>query len=306
MALCFAAADGGRVTGGNPPGGRGVDVGIRQQAVLVRMPVGVAVDLAGPVAAQLLQIQPGQVNALFRSGFQHAGIPAVRPVGQIGHPVKQGGMPVAVGDWTGIVAGGDGQHIFIGPAPELGQAVELHRAGVWHQNQLGALQHQDAGALGEFPVVADHGPHLKRALGGVQLGHEKVVAGGQVALGAKVAGVYFGIGEPPRPEAVEQHQGVAGLFSPGLQKGDADGHAQLPGQPAKGLHKGAVPGNRLLLPLGGGVLRDVVAVAPHLREQCQIRPHLPGPAAGLQPFVQIFLPAAPLASAAKMRWQAPP
>ena len=42
-----------------------------------------------------------------------------------------------------IIAGCDRQHIFKGPSPQLGKAVDLHRIGIGNQNELCPFQHQD-------------------------------------------------------------------------------------------------------------------------------------------------------------------
>ena len=243
--------------------------------------------LTGPVLPQLIQIQRRKADAFFFTRLQNAGVPGTFQLRQIGHPVKDGGPAVAVGDTGGIIAGGDGQHIFVGPAPQLGKPVDLHGAGVGGQDQFGAFQHQDAGALGKFPVEADHGPHLDNAGRCVQIGNPEPFAGGQGPLGVKVAGVHLGIGQRPAAETIEQDQGVAGSAGKALQQSDPDGHAQLPRQPAEGFHKGSVRRDGLGGPFLDGAAVYAVAIAPHLGEKGDVRPFLAGLPAGGQALLQV-------------------
>ena len=208
---------------------------------------------------------------------------------QVGHAVEHGGMPVAVGHVLGIITGGHGQHILKGPGPELGDAVDFHGAGVGRQDELRALEHEDAGALRELPVIADHGAHLHRACGGVQLRHMEAVPGGEMALHIEVAGVHLGVGKPQCAEAVEEEQGIAGAALVPLQQGEGDGHGQLPGQGLEGADEAAAGGDGPGGPFLHGAAVDLVAAAPHLGEQGDVGPQVLGLFTGGQPLFQVFL-----------------
>ena len=72
-----------------------------------------------------------------------------------------------------------------------------------------------------------------------------------------------------------------------FQKRHADRHVQLAGQLAECDDEVAVRVNRLGYPILDGPAVQRVPVAPHLREQGDIRPKLRGTAAGLDAFGQI-------------------
>ena len=169
------------------------------------------------------------------------------------------------------------------------QTVDLHGAGIWHQDQLRALQHQDPGALGELPVIADHSPNLHRAAGCVQAGDIKIFTGGQVPLHVKITGVDLRVVQPPSPEAVKQDQGVAGAALMPLQQSHADGHAQRFGKPLKCLDKGAVSGDGLSGPLLDRPAVNTVSIAPHFGEQGNIGAQRLGLFAGFHSLFQIAL-----------------
>ena len=242
-------------------------------------------NLPGTVVPQLFQRKFHHKNALLPvrlKNFHVPGGPAFRPVGDA---VKDAGVTVAVRLGVGIVAGGNAHHVLIGPAAQLGQTVDFHGAGVGNQNEFGALEHQDAGALGKFPVIADHGPHLHRPGGGVQLGHIKIVASVQNPLVAKIAGVDLGVGEHPAAKPVKKAKGVAGRRGVALQQGDAYRHLQLRRQSAERLHKVPVRRDGQLLD-GRGILGKRVSAAPHLGKQRNVRPLRLGGAAGRPAFLQ--------------------
>ena len=148
------------------------------------------------------------------------------------------------------------------------------RGGVGHQDELRTLEHQDSGALGELPVIADHGPHLYLAATGVQRGDIEILPRRQVPLHVKITGVDLGIGDLPFPEPVKERHGIPGAALVLFQKGDADGHIKFFGESAEGVHKFAASGDRLRHPLVNGAVVDIVAVAPHLGKQRDIRAHI--------------------------------
>ena len=89
------------------------------------------------------------------------------------------------------------------PVQPLDHKDNLHGTGVGHQDKLRALEHQEPGALGELPVVADHGPNFHFALGGAQCGDIEILTRRQIPLHIKVAGVDFGVGDFPPTESVK-------------------------------------------------------------------------------------------------------
>ena len=93
------------------------------------------------IGAELLQIQIGDINPLRAARLQNTGIPGALQLGKVGYPIKNTGAAIAVRNRLGIISGGNRQHVFKGPGTQLGQAVDFHRAGVWHKDQLCALQH---------------------------------------------------------------------------------------------------------------------------------------------------------------------
>ena len=88
------------------------------------------------VVSQHGKIQSGKVDPFFLRGFQHAGIPGIWFIREIDHTIKKRRMSVAVRMWSRIVAGSDGEHIFISPSTQLGKPVDLHRAGIWNKEQF--------------------------------------------------------------------------------------------------------------------------------------------------------------------------
>ena len=117
----------------------------------------------------------------------------------------------------------------------------------------------------------------------------------QVALRVEVAGVHLGVNESTFAEPVEEHQGVARAALVPFQERHAYRHVQLAGQLAERADEVAVHVNRLGRPVLDGPADPIldgpavqrVPVAPHLREQGDIRPKLRGTAAGLDAFGQI-------------------
>ena len=101
----------------------------------------------------------------------------------------------------------------------------------------------------------------------------------------------LGVGQLPFPEAVEEDQRIPGAALPGLQQRDAHGHVQFSGQTAEGADKFTFSGDRLGLPLLRGAAVDAVSVAPHLREQGDVRSQLLRLAAGGGPLLQVSLQA---------------
>ena len=97
----------------------------------------------------------------------------------------------------------------IGACPELADAVGFQLAGVGGQDQLGALEHQHPGALGELAVETDHGAHLDRSDGGIQVADVEIVAGRQGDLPVPIAGVHLGVGQADLAMPVDQGKGVA-------------------------------------------------------------------------------------------------
>ena len=100
-------------------------------------------------------------------------------------------MPVAVGDCGGVVARSDGKHVLKRPRPQLRQAVDFHGASVGDQNQFRAFEHEDPGAFGELPIVANHRADLDRPASCIEFGNMKIVPGRQIALDVEVASVHF-------------------------------------------------------------------------------------------------------------------
>ena len=253
------------------------------------MAEGIALGLDTAVSAQLFQIQLRDKDPFRLIRLKNTGVPRTFQLGKVGHAVKNAGTAVAVGNGVGIIAGGYRQHIFIGSGPELGEPVDLHRAGVGHQNKLCAFQHQDSCALGKFSVITDHCAHLYLPTGRIQGNDIKIFPRRQVALHIKVTGVYFGIGELLSAETVEEDQRVAGAAFIFFQQRNADGHIQFPGQIAKGMYILAVCGNRLGGPLADGTVVDIVSVTPHLGKKGDISAQRSGFLAGIDPLLEIGL-----------------
>ena len=254
--------------------------------------------LALAVGAQVRKVQPGKVNALFAARAQDAHVSLARGIHfagrraalrRIGHAVKHGGAAVAARHRGGVVAGGDGQHVFKRAGAKLGKAVHAQGAGVGHQDELGPFQHQKPRAFGKFPVIADHGAHLHGAAGGVQRGGVKIFAARKGPLCAEIAGVHLCIQQPLRAEAVEQGQRVARAVRALLQKSDGNGHLKLFGKRGKALCERAVRRHGLRQPPGGRARGDDVADAPHFREQREVCAKGPGFAAGGRAPAQVFL-----------------
>ena len=179
-------------------------------------------------------------------------------------------MSVAVRLSQRIVHRGDGGQVLKGPAPELAQAVPLHRAGVGRQDQLRAVHRQHAGALREFPVVADHAAHHNFPQPGVQRDYGKIRPRCEEALHIKVADMHLGVIQHPPPEAVKQSHGISRQRVIRFQIGDTDSHFQLRCQPAERGHKVAVRRDGLCAIVFFAV-HLTVAAAPHFREQGDIR-----------------------------------
>ena len=106
-------------------------------------------------------------------------------------------MTVAVRLPLGIIAGGDSNHVLIGPSAKLGQAVDLHRAGVGDQDDLCPHKHQDPGALRKFPVVADHAGLC------IQIRRMEALSRSQAALILEITGMDLRIGQHTFPMAVQ-------------------------------------------------------------------------------------------------------
>ena len=189
-----------------------------------------------------------------------------------------------------IIAGGDGQHVFIGPAPKLREAVELHRAGVGDQKQLRAFEHQDPGALRKLPVITDHRADFYDPVLRVQVCDKEAVAGIQnafVVRFSEIADMDFGIAVLQFSVPVEKADRVSRLRLVPFQKGDGNGHIQVRSQLRKALYKKAVAGGGAL-PQSFLFTRKAVSAAPHLRKKRNVRALFFRLKAGLDPLIQVF------------------
>ena len=203
---------------------------VQEQGVPVRAAIGIAVHLPASVFPDFRKGEISYVNTLPLAGIDNERIPGALFLRAIGNAVKGGGMAVAIRLALGIIHSGNAQHVFISPTPELGNAVDFHGAGIGHQNDLGALEHQNSGAFGKFPVIANHGAHFYVALGCIQVSYIEIIPGGQLALVLrKIAGVHLGVYELLLPVAVKKAEAVTGRGEIGFQKGDANGHIKLLG-----------------------------------------------------------------------------
>ena len=108
-----------------------------------------------------------------------------------------------------------------------------------------------------------------------------------MAFHVEIAGVHLGVSELALAEPVEEHQGVARAALVPFQERHADRHVQLAGQLAERADEVAVHVNRLGRPVLDGPAVQRVPVAPHLREQCDVRAEFRGTAAGQDAFGQV-------------------
>lgn len=140
-------------------------------------------------------------------------------------------------------------HIFGTPPPKLADPVDLQSARIRGQDYLRSLDGQDAGTLGELPVVADHCADSDWASGGVDRGDREVGARCQRELVVvTVAGVNFGIGELDFAVAVDQREAVARGAGSSLEIGDRDRDPQVARERMKSLDEGAVAVDRETVP----------------------------------------------------------
>ena len=79
--------------------------------------------------------------------------------------------------------------------------------------------------------------------------------------------MYLCVGQLSFAMPVEQDQSVARAAVVTFQKCHTDRHFQLSGKLAEPSDERAVSGQRFSLPVGDGTVIQIVAVAPHLREQ---------------------------------------
>ena len=94
--------------------------------------------------------------------------------------------------------------------------------------------------------------------------------------------------QPHAAPPVEQDYGIEGLWIVLFQKRDADGHLQLTGQGTEGTDKFTVFIKSQSVQLFR-ILREVIAVTPHFREQGNVGSHLSGLSAGIFPLSQLPL-----------------
>lgn len=72
--------------------------------------------------------QWSNINSFFFRCFQNAHIPWAGLVWELGHSIKNRGIPVAVRLFLGIIAGCHSSHIFVSPGTEGGKPVYFHWA----------------------------------------------------------------------------------------------------------------------------------------------------------------------------------
>lgn len=259
-----------------------------QERVLFRAAVCVSHHFVRAVFAQPAEVDFGKEDARFFRRLEDAHIARAGFVPEPGNAVKDRRAAVAVGLPGGIVAGGDGGHVLVRAGAERGKPVDFHRAGVRSKDNFRALEHQNPRAFREFPVKAYHRADVHRAAGSVEGSHVKSVAGKQVPLGIERAGVDFRVAELQNAVPVKKRKRVARKPVRFFKERDADCHAKLRRKRLERARKSAVSRNRLRRPLFRWPPGDAVAVAPHLREQRDVRPERLRRAAGLNARAQVL------------------
>ena len=114
----------------------------------------------------------------------------------------------------------------------------------------------------------------------------EIFSPGQNFLIIESTDMHFGIMQDLFAAPVENDDRIkrAGLMF--LQERYTDCHLQLCGEHREGLHKRTVLADSQP-PQHVRILRETVAVAPHLREQRDIRAFFLGFSAGFDPFIQL-------------------
>ena len=171
-----------------------------------------------------------------------------------------------------------------GPGPHVQEVVVLIGAhvGRTHADQLGAIQSQRPGSLGELPVIADQNPHA--AEGGVK-GPEAGAWREHLLLPAKEVG--FGLEPGGGTVPVDHDHGVVGLAA-GVCQGHAHDHPQ-----GKGFGFLAQDGEGGAVGVGlcqlCQLVPDEIAGEEHLGEENQGRAPGGGGLHGAQGPVQVAL-----------------
>lgn len=151
----------------------------------------------------------------------------------------EGDRMAPLGSW--IIGHRHAYGVFVGTGAKLGEAMDLHIAGVGGENQFSPFEHQDAGAFGEFAVIADHCAKTQRTLRGVERADVEVIAGRQGPLfRAEVAGMDLGIGHGDVAMTIDQRHGITGRAVPLFEVGDGNSHVQLFCQSAKIQDEGII------------------------------------------------------------------
>ncbi len=196
----------------------------------MRLPEGVALGLVHAVSTDGVEIERSEENAFALPSFDDEGVsprgfpPMHREADRVVSHRMSRSCPRIIGH-------GHRDQVLVGTYPQLGQMQWVEVAGIGDEDEFSSFEHQNAGALGEAAVVTDHRPDLERALRRIEGAHGKVVARGQRGFHRRpLTQVDLGVGEHDLPMPVEKRERIAWCPVPLLQIGEADRHAEFPGQ----------------------------------------------------------------------------
>jgi hypothetical protein len=212
-------------------------------------PEGIAPGVEAAMGAQGIQVEGRQKDPFALPCFDEQHI-ARMPVFILIDAIESN--RVAIVRRSGVVSHRQPEHIFIGTGTKLREAIEVESTGVGNQDDLGPLQHEDAGAFGKFTVVTDHRSHLERPLRCLEGTHREIVSRctGKFPW-IEVAGMDLGVGQDQIAVLIDQRHRITWMAwsrRPCFEIGECKSHREFAGQFPEMGHEEIVPAHGLIQP----------------------------------------------------------
>ena len=194
------------------------DLLLQKRAVSLDFAEGISHHLMAAVFTNRIEIKDRGKNSFFLSGDEEPVVAASIMIPDDG--TESTGASLF---HSGRIGHCDSRHVFVGAGGDHVDAVLHFRAVVGHQNDFCPLQHQNAGAFGIFPVVADHDADFYA----VKFSHKKFISAFQHSFAGKITCMHFMVGQQDFAAASNEPGGVSRSSEPSGEACDNDSHVKL-------------------------------------------------------------------------------